>query len=486
MVVSLDGIPAEPSPELAEQNAPLVALLNHLPELAVRPLEAERIDRIHALAARFASIEWERPPHTHRVAFHVLGLPGSALPDLSGLRSLVISPFVSDDGLALLREGVRDQTHVISRPSTLDQLNPASFDGRLTTSVLDEAAELHDDDVETDGRPAVDSLAGLHAKVLVIDRSYRSHVLLGSANATGAAWNRNIEVMVELEAKAAQLGVTATLEALGGLVQHYAASGGEEPDPVEEGTLALERFLQSKAAHPFTVQVLPTQPLPEGRVANASETPSHHRDLRVWTTAPPSTHPKISIHWSLLTRSDIGQSGLPGPTPDHAAHLPDVDLHDITPFLKITVQDPAGNRRSTIVVADLTGDVEDRREAIIARHLTDRASFIRLLTLMLSLSGTLITPTEDAGSGDTTAPWSSQNGAGLFESLVRVVGDPHGNLDDVHRIIEFVRRHDDPAAVLPEGFDVLWDRVWGAHQQLTKRSPAGSPANPAHQEANHG
>lgn len=453
-VISLDGVLRDPSTELSASNAPLVALLNHLPELAVRPLPQARVDRLQGLAQRVASVEWELPEHTHRVVFHALGVPGSAHPDLSGIRSLVISPFVSDDGLALVRGGVRDETLLISRPAEMDRLSPASLDSQLETFVLDEAAQPDDaDDLAAPDAPiAADALVGLHAKVVVVDRAYRSHVFLGSANATGAAWRRNVEVMVELEAKTTQLGVRATMDAVGALLQPYETAGGEVRDSNETEANDLDRYLRTVAARPFTVEVM---------------SPDTPYALRVWADAAPPAPAGTTLTWSLLTRPGARYGGLPGPARDVSATVEGLELADITPFLVIRAETGSGIRRSTLVIAELIGDPAHRREAVIARHLTDRESFLRLLTLMLTLGGLLL-PASEAGSGTSTSLWNAGAGAGLFESLVRVVGDTSSNIGEVHRIVEFVRAHGDADAVLPPGFDVLWGRVWSAHRHLAE------------------
>ena len=52
-----------------------------------------------------------------------------------------------------------------------------------------------------------DLLAGLHAKTYVIERGYAAHLVLGSANATKAAFDGNIEFLVELVGKKSRLGI---------------------------------------------------------------------------------------------------------------------------------------------------------------------------------------------------------------------------------------------------------------------------------------
>src|SRR5690606_7106281 len=258
----LDGWPADERyrDDAAATNPPLRSFLQTLPELALHPLSSARRDRIQGLAERTLSIAWETPDEMRGLAFHPFGVPGAARPDLSGKRALIVSPFLSDDGLALLRQHVRTETHVLSRAESFDRLSPTSLDHRFTGYLLADAARQLP---EADSGPAVpqgERLNGLRAKAIVVDRHHGRHVLLGSANAPGAAWNGNVEFMVELVGSLHKFGVEATLTALGELKEPYPAVGGEEPDADEEAKRALEAQLRRLATVPLWVRVLPGEP----------------------------------------------------------------------------------------------------------------------------------------------------------------------------------------------------------------------------------
>lgn len=459
IIVRLDGEPAGPGEkrEAAAVNRPLVALLRRLPALGVNELDTDRRARIDELAERWRSVVWEQPDPMRSVAFHVFGVPGASAPDLHGKRALIVSPFLSDDGVRMLRSGVRTETHVLSRAESLDRLLPGSLDAKLSTYVLDEAATYSSDGAdEYDGFvPPGDRLAGLHAKAFIVDRRDGAHVFLGSANATDAGWQSNVEVMVEFVGPIPKVGVEATLDALGELKEDYATTGGREPDAEERAERKLEAFVRTLAGTRFTARVLPADPYA----------------LRVWaddsaTSALASRADDISVRWHLLTRPNLGSS-IVSASESEGVLLQGIPLADITPFVVLVARDTAGKERRTIVLARLLDDVASRRDAIIARQLTDRSAFVRLLTLLLDLSGawTLTTSSSGAAGFFGTAD-ASGTGAGLFEALVRAVGEGHHGLADARRIIDYLRDHDEDA-VLPDGFDELWSQVWAAHLELT-------------------
>lgn len=465
VVVRLDGVPAREGRrrEAAAVNKPLVDLLRRLPSLAVHALDPGRTSRIEGLAERWRTVEWEHPDPMKSMTFHVLGVSGTGAPDLRGQRGLFISPFLSDDGMRMLRSGIRTDTHLVSRAESLDRLRPDSIDPRLSTYVLDDAATYPSAD-EPDGSPtaavpAGEPLSGLHAKAIVVDRLDGAHVFLGSANATSAAWQSNVEVMVEFVGPVPKVGVQATLNALGDLTDEYLTEGGREPTPKEEAERALEVFVRGLAGARFTARVLTGTPYA----------------LRVW--ADESFAAKLSrrqadvtVSWHLLTRPDLGGTAV-GSSESDAVTLSDIPLADITPFMVLVARDAMDNQRRTILVARLLDDVDNRRDAVIARQLSDRAAFIRLLTLLLELSGSFASgPTASGATGFFGTADASGAGTGLFEALVRAVGEGHGGLGDARRIIDYLRENDEEG-VLPDGFDELWSQVWSAHLELSGSQP---------------
>jgi hypothetical protein len=452
-IIRLDGSAEDATTR--DQNDPLVELLTALPALTINPLPQEREAEILAFAERLRAVKWELPSAARAVQFHTVGLPGSTLPNFQGIRALIISPFVTDEGLRMLRADVRTTTHLLSRATTLDALPPTAMDEQLTTYVLDDAAT--GDDPDEDG-PQLDHLSGLHAKAVIIDRRDGAHVFLGSANATDAAWRSNIEVMVEFTGTESKFGVNATLEALGELKEEYPTQGGVDESDDEKDQRRLEAMVRKLAGARLTARVVPGAP----------------HGLRVWggpeaeASIASLVGSGITLHWHLLTRADLGASVL-SPDEASAVTLTDVPLTDITPFIALVARDAKGNTRRTIVLAHLLDDIPTRKDAIVARQLTDRAAFIRLLTLMLELSGDLL----GDGSGWSEFTFGATaadrfDGAGLFEALVRALGAGHNGLADVRRIVDYVQEHGDEHDLLPEGFDELWTNVWEAHHSLTR------------------
>lgn len=452
VVVSLDGTPVDTSQrdEAAHTNAPLVALLRWLPQHTVAPLPNDRAQRIVELADRWATVEWEAPSGMHDVAFHVWGLGPPPRLALGGIRGLFISPFLTDDGLSELKKDVYHQAYLLSRGSSIDSLDQKTINTQLRKLfVLDDAANPT---TEQDGQPQRPTLSGLHAKTYLVDQLDGTHVFIGSLNATGPALHDNVEVMVEAVGSTTKFGVEKTLEALGDFIQEYEYTGGVTETDDEAADRKLGALLGKIAAVPLHARVVGDGPF----------------SLEFWRESDVTITPDVDVSWHPISRTGIAIPGLPGREGDRTL-VPNLALTDITPFVVVVARDTRGERKAqrTVVLAQLHDDPADRRDAIIASHLTDRNAFLRFLMLLLELGGGLVDARGNTGSwGPLTRGVGV--GSGLFEALLRAVGPGKTGLADVDRVVSYLQKGGDRADVLPPGFQELWDAVWTAQQRLTE------------------
>lgn len=452
-MASFDGAVAQDLDERERgSNEAVTAFLAWLTSRSQPSLPADRAQRLRHLAERCQSIRWEKPESVEAIAIHALGIerPGPEIDP--GNRTLIVSPFVSDDGVRRLASA-KGETVLVSRPEQIDLLRPETL-RRLSLRMLDDGADLPvvisrastgSDDRTTDGRPASDSLlTGLHAKVVVHDLAGgRSRMLIGSANATDSAWAGNVEVVAELLGKTKAIGVDATLNAMGDLVEEYASDGGREADPDQAATRKLERELRRTAGLSLAVTFDGAGPFTLTMRAESD-----------WPRA--SRSQELAYTWRLVTReTPIALGPL---TPSNPVVVPDLALHELTPFVVLDVEDGDGHRASAILVARIDQDVEARRDRIIAQHLDTPEAFARFLRLMLQL------PTSGAVGG--TGGWGllrgvGSSGGGMLELLMRAVGSTGQPLDELDRILRQMT-DEERTTVLPKGFDDLWANLMEA------------------------
>ncbi|GAA1210866.1 phospholipase D family protein [Rhodoglobus aureus] len=435
LVVRLDGNEGD---ETREQNEPLSDLVRTLPSLAVTPLAPERRERIEGLAERISNVSWELPADIRELNFHALGIGRPLTIDFAGQRHLVISPFLSDDGLANITASRKEKVKVISRAESFDRLKPETLKF-IEPHVLDDAVRDSDEIEE-------DPLIGLHAKAYFLDRFTGSRAIIGSANATQAAFGGNVEFLIEMVGPKPRVGVRAVFgedSELRKLTIPYETSGGVQETETEKADRALDDAIRSLA----TIRLRNTVRL--------EETDKYSIDVEAVTTA--KTIAEIETEVQLLTRPGNSHSlPLQGGPPVVFTGL---DLTEITPFVIIHAVDARGERRSTVVNAELIGDVAHRRDAVLARQIDTPEKFLRFLQLMLSLGGSASAQFSLGNSGGFGS-WSS-DGAGVFETLVRSLAVNPEGLDDLARLVERMRG-EASAGSLPTGFDEVWEPVWRA------------------------
>jgi len=119
---------------------------------------------------------------------------------LSGREFLVVSPFVTDGFVQALIDNEVD-SHLVSRADTLNNLDQAILES-LPPPDVERIWQL----AENEGN-AASPLSGLHAKLFLADDGWNAHIWTGSANATDAAFGRNIEFLVQLKGQKSRHGI---------------------------------------------------------------------------------------------------------------------------------------------------------------------------------------------------------------------------------------------------------------------------------------
>ncbi len=443
-------------------NRPLQAFLRSMPGRTIRPLDAARASRVETLATEAGFVEWEHPETVEAITFHYLDHGREGVIDFSGARHLVVSPFVNDNGLDLIRPD--GPISILSRQEELEKLSPESV-ARLDAFVIDTLAGFRDeadgDDKPADG-PTQGLLGRLHAKMYVIEphgRAHRALLIIGSANATDAALRTNVEFCVEFEGPRKHLGIDAFLgcEApFQTLLESYQPVGGVKPDAQEDEQKDLDNVLRaiSEIAHTVTV------------VSTTGHGEPHH-DLRV---AADSGYP-LPVGW----KATIELLSSPGAVRVVPANIPiedsfsGVTTADITPFLVVRVATASGLTGGTVLLAELVGDPVDRLDVVLARQIDTPEKFLRFLYLLLSLGDPALLAALACGDGGGSGGFNPLTGGpGILELVLRALAESPSAIDDLDRLIRRLQATEAGRGVLPDGLDELWETVQEAQRKLAK------------------
>ena len=218
-------------------NGPIAEFMRALPTLAVDPISNSQEASIEILADELLNVRFDPPEGLELSRFLPFGISrrNVAYPDLKHRPLLVVSPFL--DG-GFLRSVVRRRPRsvLISRREELLTAPAAAVRAFDEVYAFKSGLEPESEDTEESLPP----LAGLHAKVYVIDDGWKARVGIGSANTTEAALGdppRNVEFMVELVGSKSKFGIDALLappsQGEGGTFRSLI----EEFDPQEAGTV---------------------------------------------------------------------------------------------------------------------------------------------------------------------------------------------------------------------------------------------------------
>lgn len=487
-VLRLDGEVQEGS-NAGEEVARFVS---RLPDLAVRPIGAERREIVRALADEVRHVAFRPPDGFDRLAFWPRGLGGGRDPFAEGRidRLLVISPFLTA-GMAetLGRKGNRNI--LVSRPEAFDAVGATALARYAETLTLNPTAngglsESEDgaDDEEVLEAPTDEAVAerpeielrGLHAKLYVADAPYRGRVWTGSANATNAGFGGNVEFLVELEGRKADCGVDAFVAdgrdgiGLRKLLEPYRPANDAPKPPTEKEDLErrLDLVRRRLAARAYTARVAATDE--ETYSFRVEVTPGTGDQQPDWWTR---TVEDVSVSLRPLTLGAAYATPLALQDGIAVAAFGTVTFERLTSFCVINLELAGDHERAEatfVVNAQLVGAPEDRRQRTLVTLLENRKDLIRFLLLLLGQIGAddlanaidMVTgePTEGQGT------WLFAQWQALFEPMVRALAAEPTRLDEIDRLIKELDGTDAGRKILPPGWRDVWEPIWQAREGL--------------------
>jgi hypothetical protein len=229
-VLSLDGELVDRDLAIAA-NHPLGDFVKALPKLMTQPADEHLRKTVSKVQDELRRVRFTMPDGIDELRFHPLGLeeqqdwwfPGRCE------KVLAVAPFVDEILLKRIASQTEGRCVLVSRLEQLQELpaellgkykkvfylhpDASDADGDTSTDSVDGPESERSDSPDNDRQ---DTLTGLHAKLYITDAGWNASVWTGSANATSAAFSRNIEFLVQLIGKKSAFGVDAFLNRLKG------------------------------------------------------------------------------------------------------------------------------------------------------------------------------------------------------------------------------------------------------------------------------
>jgi len=469
-VLRLDGEieTGDPGPDAS----PLAAFIRTLPQLAVNPLDSGRISSLNALAGELAHVSFTLPDGFRAATFWPMGHDGVGRWPLDGRidRLLTISPFLTIPMLHRLDK--RGRNHVlVARSESLDAVGANAVAGFAEVMTLSSVAS-GDPDAQPERSPSDEALAeatehelqGLHAKCYVADAGGLARVWTGSANATGPAFNGNVEFLVELTGPKASFGIDVTLgdrpgqASLRSILEPYVPATAEprETTVAEELDRELDALRRWLGSHRFTAEVQPLDvDLYEIVLQGNGPRSRVSRELPTGLTCRPLTTPGASARVVAVPRGV-------------SVHFPGLSFEGLTSFFVFTAHASRGGERREItfvVNAELVGAPDDRRQRILASLLKNREELLRFLLMLLSGMGESGQLAEAALGGGKWA-WAWSESTALFEPMVRALARDPTKIDEIASLMQELMKTPDGRSILPDGWEEVWEPIRTAREAI--------------------
>jgi hypothetical protein len=444
-------------------NAELRKFVAALPGMAPAGVSKEIASQVKLVEGEIGRVEWDLGALPFdEYAFWPLGFDGvSRWPFKERLeRVVVVSPFLSDKALSKLTKGTEDSV-LIARSEWLDKTSERALAG--FTSVYQMADGVPTADVpDAEALPGSEApLQGLHAKLYVADDGWNAHVWTGSANASTAAFEGNVEFLVQLVGKKSKVGVDVFLNKIKGttsfldLLRLY-----ERPETpaVNEAQDALEKEIDDL----------------RGPIASAGWSltlvPGDEED--VWsahaTTGSklPDWGKHVSVRCRPLSVTATTYEVKPGQKASQS--FESLNLALLTSYLVVEVDATTKDAKASIrflVNAELVGSPANRREKLLRHMLQDKKSVLRFLLLLLADISDDPATDLDSGKGKWRAgDWAAVESEALFEPLVRALDRSPGRLLAIKSLLQELSATPEGKDFIPDGFAELFEAVWAARE----------------------
>ena len=445
-ILSLEGTPTRRTRIEARPLVDFVAWLAR-----VRRLPPSHATNVRRLARGLSSVRFEPPAPFQSVAFRPIGIRGyrsDPIAEARRDRMLIVSPFI---GAAQLETMCADASEAIlvTRPDEVGRLkgNLPSIMSRVLR--LDDALEAEPEE----GAETAPWLAGLHAKTYVADQGWDATVWTGSANATGAAFRRNIEFLVELRGMKSACGIDKILgDGSPGTFLSMLAPCEDATAPPEDD--AVERALEALAGLIAELRV---------EVGVAEEESSWHLELTLLDEAPQlgeGVHVGVAplAAGGVIVRVDLSKPML--------ARFQGLKAYEVSGLFVVEVGLDAhpGASRSFVASWPLVGAVPDRVRALLVELASDPDRLLSFIRMFLA-AGDSAAPSADANIGEGGMEgWGAAVSEGpLLELLVRTLAR------EPHRLDELARWLPDIAAAAGDGVGAdllqIWEPIWQTRQE---------------------
>lgn len=441
VALTLDGSPGGAE---NENGVAIASFVKQLPTFAKEKFDPG--DDYSSFIGELRQVEWELPDGFDTLHFHALGLGGARWRPAKNRRLVVISPFVRPKALEMLASTSEIPVAVVSRSESLSELGGAGPFRKAY--VLHDAAETEDGEDHDGGGLEI----GLHAKAYMFQVGQRTHLAVGSANATDAALiaRNNVELLAELAGPTYKVGSVLKFldpDADNGLGQYLVPWTADDVIEVDSTVKENQKRLEDVRNALLEADLaLDCRQDDEDWVLDLLiDKPVELSGLKSVMAWPVTVGVERAVDTTKLgTNSPI--------------RLPVQSMSSLTSLIAFKLE--AGGEGLTFALnLPVTGMPEERDRAILRSVVKNRQGFLRYLLLLLAGLG------DGADVGSVARAFSAKNAKQsqsafddipLLEELVRAFSRDRKRLIKVERLIDDITKDGEADDILPDGFLTFW------------------------------
>lgn len=437
------------------KNTPLVSFVKHL-------LSYEGFDGDRKFVSDLRKVEFQTPAgFNNNFFFHPVGVDGHENPIVAqeGSRAICISPFVHDEAIHTVWKNVSDELLLFGCREELRRLKPETLEDVRAFCISDLIVDGESLEEGEDGE-GEQLEQNLHAKLYVFQgESSRNLWFLGSANATKAAFERNIEFILELRGTSAAIQLDRLKEELlgkdeqGGIFQPY-----EPPEePIDD---SARRKLEE------TLRLLEFDLLRHLDIKTAKATPSENEanfDLHLVLDPGRRKWQGLLVKVSPFNSDGIQpEELLPGCVSELV--FENINESNLSRFLRFEIWQGTERLRAFLMKVEIDGLPESRVSRILRSIINSRDRFFAYLRFLLAddLDKEPV-DTESGGNcgdgnGDGTSIWDMSTP--IFEQLLLAASRSPRRLKAIDDVIQQLRKEegeDLSSKIIPQEFLAFWE-----------------------------
>lgn len=426
-------------------NRELGELIASLPSLATREMQPDRVAQIARLAEEIRKVEWDLPEGFDEIHFVAMGLKKRTwLPEYSNALA-VISPFCSVNALKSLSETSDNPVALVSRPEVFQELSVSdtSFANCFT---LDESSETEDGE-EVLEEADVDTI-GLHAKVYILEVGRKTHLIMGSANATDPALidSQNVEIIAELIGSRKKVGGIEELLGSDGLGDLLVRIDNDDLKTEDLDAIEAEKRIETVRKCLTTTEMK----------IKCEEHLADDETIGVHIKGIPNFIDDCSVKcWPVSVKSDRGKL-VAGENDVH--FLGEFTPEQITGIIAFEISDiPTGSKLRFAINIPIENTPVGREAAILRAIINNRDGFLRYILMLLS----------DLAGGDSLdgigKGWIGKLIRGnieevaLLEEMVRAYSRNPERLTEIQSIIQKLASDGNTNSIIPPDFYEIWE-----------------------------